>query len=173
MSREVDNNEDTLDSRDVIARIRELESERESLADDLTTAEENLQAAQDALAEFDDTEDEDTTALTDAIDEAQADVDKARAALAEWDEDSDQGGALKALQAFEAEAEGYGDWRHGAQLIRDSYFEQYARDTAEELYNVRDASWPYTCIDWEKAAEELKQDYTSAEFDGVTYWMRS
>ena len=33
--------------------------------------------------------------------------------------------------------------------------------------------WPYSCIDWEQAAEELQQDYMSVEFDGVTYWMRA
>jgi len=76
------------------------------------------------------------------------------------------------LQALEAEAEGYSDWRHGAQLIADSYFEKYAQELAEELGQVSD-SWPFSCIDWEKAADELKQDYTSVDFDGVTYWVRS
>lgn len=32
--------------------------------------------------------------------------------------------------------------------------------------------WPLRHIDWDAAAEELKQDYTSVEFDGVTYWIR-
>ena len=35
------------------------------------------------------------------------------------------------------------------------------------------SNWPFNCIDWEKAAEELQQDYMSIDFDGVTYWMRS
>lgn len=33
--------------------------------------------------------------------------------------------------------------------------------------------WPYTCIDWEHAAKELRYDYSAADFDGVTYWIRS
>lgn len=163
MSRDVDNNEDILDSRDVIARIRELEDERESLSSDVDEANERLTDA--------DNSEEYGSEESDAVQEAQDALDKARDALEEWD--GDYAKELENLKALEAEAEGYGDWSHGAQLIRDSYFEQYARDTAEELYNVRDASWPYTCIDWEKAADELKQDYTSVTFDGVDYWMRS
>ena len=31
------------------------------------------------------------------------------------------------------------------------------------------AKWPYTCVDWERAADELRQDYSSTEFDGKTY----
>src|SRR5215216_506825 len=54
-------------------------------------------------------------------------------------------------------------------LILESYFERYAQDLAEELYEVAD-HWPFTCIDWSQAAEELKTDYTTYEIDGYTYW---
>ena len=37
----------------------------------------------------------------------------------------------------------------------------------------RDVAWPYTCIDWERAARELQYDYTGADFDGVTYYYRA
>ena len=39
--------------------------------------------------------------------------------------------------------------------------ENFAEDTAEQLgYINNNASWPYTCIDWERAASELMYDYT-------------
>lgn len=78
------------------------------------------------------------------------------------------------LQALCDEAEGYSsDWKYGATLIRDSHFEDYARELAEDTGAVsRDAQWPLQHIDWEAAADELKQDYTSVEFDGTTYWVR-
>lgn len=78
------------------------------------------------------------------------------------------------LQALCDEAEDYaGDWKDGATLIRDSYFEDYAREFAEEIGAIdREAAWPACHIDWEAAADSLKQDYTSVEFDGVTYWVR-
>lgn len=64
-------------------------------------------------------------------------------------------------------------WTYGVTLIRDSYFEDYAQQMAEDIGAInRDATWPLNHIDWEAAAEALKGDYTSAEFDGVTYWAR-
>jgi hypothetical protein len=83
---------------------------------------------------------------------------------------------LRALEELQSEAEGYAsDWRHSAQLIRDSYFEDYARGLAEDLHGdaLRRTEWPFSCIDWEAAASELQQDYTAVDFDGVTYWVRS
>lgn len=36
-----------------------------------------------------------------------------------------------------------------------------------------DASWPNNCIDWGRAAEELKVDYFEVDYDGVTYLIRA
>jgi hypothetical protein len=78
-----------------------------------------------------------------------------------------------ALRALVDEGEGFEDWRHGATLIRDSYFEDYARELADDLgMTPNDVSWPLTCIDWEQATRELQMDYTSIDFDGTTYWTR-
>jgi hypothetical protein len=72
------------------------------------------------------------------------------------------------------EAEGYsGEWDEGATLIADSYFEDYAREFADDIGAVKDdAGWPGSHIDWTAAAAELKQDYTAVEIDGRTYWIR-
>lgn len=65
-----------------------------------------------------------------------------------------------------------GDW-YPVTLIRDSYFKEYAQELAEEIGAIQaNAQWPCRCIDWDKAAWELRMDYTSAEYDGVTYWYR-
>lgn len=65
------------------------------------------------------------------------------------------------------------DWDYGLALIRDSYFEEYAQETAVDLGQVDlDLSWPYTCIDWSVAAEQLQAEYSEVDFDGVTYWVR-
>jgi hypothetical protein len=81
---------------------------------------------------------------------------------------------LTILETLEDEASGYAaDWRHGETLIRDSYFEDYARELAEDIGSIqRDATWPNNHIDWPAAADELKGDYTSVTFDGVDYWIR-
>lgn len=94
----------------------------------------------------------------------------------EGDEDFDDYDAttLAGLEAFAAEASDYcADWEFGEVLVRDSYFTDYAQQLAEDLGLIDDnARWPATCIDWEQAAQELRTDYTSAEFNGTTYWFR-
>lgn len=65
-----------------------------------------------------------------------------------------------------------GDW-YPITLVRDSYFTDYAQRFAEDIGAVKnDAAWPHSCIDWERAANEFQQDYTSVEFAGTTYWYR-
>lgn len=86
---------------------------------------------------------------------------------------------LKTLEAFMAQMcdqggdeEWRGDW-YPVTCIRDSYFKDYAQELAEDLGTINsDVHWPYTCIDWDRAARELRMDYTAVEFDGVTYWVR-
>lgn len=59
-------------------------------------------------------------------------------------------------------------------LIDKDYFVTYAEELADDIGAVdRDASWPLTHIDWDAAADDLKQDYSEAEFDGHTYYTRS
>ena len=98
----------------------------------------------------------------------------ARIAYLEDSEDTSEREERAALVKLAEEAEGYAaDWQHGETLIRDSYFEDYARELADDLGLIRDGQgWPYTCIDWEQAARELQMDYTAVDFDGVTYWVR-
>jgi hypothetical protein len=65
-----------------------------------------------------------------------------------------------------------GEW-YPVGLIRDSYFEDHARELAEDCGMIQDdAKWPCNCIDWEEAARQLKQDYSSVDFAGTEYWYR-
>jgi len=65
-----------------------------------------------------------------------------------------------------------GDW-YPLLLVRDSHFRDFAQQEAEDLGLIKsDSSWPDNCIDWEQAAQELQVDYTTCEFEGVTYWYR-
>lgn len=66
------------------------------------------------------------------------------------------------------------EWDSGATLIRDSYFEEYARQYAEDIFSseLRDSQWPFNHIAWDDAADELRIDYTSVDFAGETYWYR-
>ncbi len=88
--------------------------------------------------------------------------------------DDDEREELGALQKLAEEGKGYApDWQYGATLIRDTYFKEYAQDLAEDIGAInREMSWPHDCIDWDMAADALKMDYTSVDFDGVDYWIR-
>lgn len=82
---------------------------------------------------------------------------------------------LNALRALEAAASHCGDWPYGAALVRESYFEEYAQEFADDIgaIDLRNAPWPLQHIDWEAAASALKMDYAAVDYDGVTYWIRS
>ena len=134
----VHNGANLIDSRDVIARIAELESD--------------LHIEQEA-------------------EDPNADFEKWLTRVAKYD-DADVA-ELLVLRALQEQAEGYSDFRDGETLIRDGYFEQYAQELAEDIGAInRDATWPNNHIDWEAAADALKADYTSVDYDGVEYWIR-
>lgn len=98
--------------------------------------------------------------------------DEQRAIFQTWEDE--YGAELDSLRALAEEASGSPDWEYGETLIRESYFEDYARELADDIGAVdRDAKWPNTFIDWEAAANALKQDYTSVSFAGEDYWIRS
>lgn len=105
---------------------------------------------------------------------AAAGIDPANVAEDADENVKDAADELKALKALEDEASSYAsDWRYGAVLVRDSYFEDHARDEAESIGAIdKDAGWPLQHIDWPAAAESLKQDYTEVDFDGVAYYVR-
>jgi len=75
------------------------------------------------------------------------------------------------LLAFREEAEQYtSEWKYGAGIINESYFEDYAKQLAEDIGVVeRNEPWPLNCIDWAEAANQLKRDYNEFDFDGNTY----
>ena len=88
--------------------------------------------------------------------------------------DGDEADELEALREFASAADNCSDWIDGAIFVRETYFETYAQELAEDIGLTKsDIQWPYTCIDWERAASELRQDYTPYEFEGTTYWVRS
>jgi len=145
---------DVFDSRDVIARIDDLEGS-------VTTYDPNpdtgiCDSCDDALIAH----------ITDEID-----------INILWcgTSDDDEREELKTLREFAEEASGYAsDWLYGESFIADDYFEEYAEQLASDItdYDPRKASWPFTHIDWKAAADNLKQDYTSVELLGKEFWTR-
>jgi hypothetical protein len=79
---------------------------------------------------------------------------------------------LDALNGAGGDEQWRGDW-YPVTLIRDDYFRTYAQELAEDCGMIdANAAWPARCIDWDQAARELRMDYTSVTYAGVTYWTR-
>jgi hypothetical protein len=148
MSKKITNFMDLIYLRDVIARFEELDTKRKYLID--------------------------------ALDKAQGVVDiaTARSEFGMWI-NGDEGQEFNALRQLLVDCEGNGgdeQWRgdwYPIELIRCTYFKEYAQELAEECGMIqRDLKWPYTCIDWDSAARELLMDYTTISFNGVNYHCR-
>ena len=62
----------------------------------------------------------------------------------------------------------------GVQGFAEHYAEEYAEEFAADVTNSwgRTEAWPFNHIDWEKAAEDLKEDYQEVEILGHTFYLR-
>lgn len=141
-----------LDTRDLYKRQCELQEELEGLENKI----EELR--------------EDITDETPHDAEVWLDIAKAKNELADWKEEYQE--ELDELNALENEIGR--EWMHGETLIPEDAFKDYAMDLADDLHGsaVRDAAWPFSCIDWDQAADYLCMDYSSCEYQGVTYLFR-
>lgn len=142
-----------IDTRDLHERLDELEGFEEVFLE-----------AKEALANYElDEEDPDSieehSDLQDAVDNAETDFGE------------DERKELAELRSLKAEVP---EWDYGTTLIREDYFRQYAEDFADDTGAIdRRATWPLNHIDWEAAAEELKHDFSSTEFQGCTYYYQA
>ena len=101
------------------------------------------------------------------IEEAAKDEDTPGEPLTE-----DQAEMLEALREVR-EACGR-EWVHGVTYIRDSYWTDYAQELAEDIGAIPKAlAWPACHIDWEAAADALRQDYSTTEIGGVDFHYRA
>jgi hypothetical protein len=133
---DINNMQDILDVRDIIARVEELREGREEYNEKMSDG-------------------------------------------AAWDKVEDgEPEELKTLESLLSELAGYGgdeQWEgvwYPVTLIRDSYFTDYAQELCEDIGDIPRELPHYIEIDWEATARNIRTDYSSVEFDGVTYWYR-
>lgn len=74
---------------------------------------------------------------------------------------------LSEMQGYGGNHQWDGNW-YPDYLIADRHFKDYAKELAYDIYGeeLRNARWPMSCVDWDKAASELQMDYTSITIDG-------
>lgn len=172
----VDNTEDFIDTRDLIARIDEIQDEQDSLVEEYTDAKEEAENA----AEEEGRDWEPTERLCDAInalsrfwDITPEEVDDSVQALDNPADDFNGDEELTSLKKFAEQIEGYADdYYHGETLIRESYFTEYTEELVKDCYGLPSDLPSWIVIDWDATAENIKVDYNEADFDGVTYYFR-
>jgi antirestriction protein len=155
MGNTISNTDDIIDLRNVMARVEELETA--------------LQEAMDANEEGHnlDTLDEYIAAVRQDFSAAHA-----HRMIGEAKELEQMQALLEECKGNGGDEQWRGDW-YPVTLVRDSYFQEYAQELAEDIGAINaDATWPNNGIDWEHAARELRMDYTGVEFDGQTYYCR-
>lgn len=146
MLNEIDNTADIIDVRDIIARVEELEAELTDAHEGQASNNGEFEAWLKAMA------DNDAGTLQDAA----LDLILFRDLLTE-------------LAGNGGDEDWRGDW-YPVTLIRDSYFEEAMDELLEDIGDLpRDLpGYLKITVDY----EALQMDYTSVEFDGVTYWYR-
>jgi hypothetical protein len=157
----IDNCTDILDSRDIIERIAELESERDSFTATCVACDgAGERAAGHDGAPYDECAQCAGLGMVDAP--------------AQWaSENPDEAAELAALMALQDEAQGYAeDWRHGVTLVRDSYFPDYVQSLLVDCDVVPPNLPWYVVVDWDATADNMRRDYTEVDFGGVTYLVR-
>ena len=146
--------------------ISELNDELQGLLDEqkaIAELREKISNLKDELAAHKDDEDA-ATDIEDEITNAEDDLERL---LMDFGE--------KALTELTDLRDEIGESRKGLisddkQLVSEYDFEEYAQELADDICSIpRKAEWPLTCIDWERAARELKMDYSNVDFRGTTY----
>lgn len=176
---EISNSDKVIDSRDVIARIDYLKGELADLTQEVENARAALEESQEARerlpCEGDGQAPNSASSadyeLAEKADECAAELTAAQTALKDW-HDSSEGEELLALLELADEGETCGDWHHGATLIHEDYFTDYCVQLVQDIGDLPHNIPGYLVIDWEATADNLRQDYTSIDFGGVTYFVR-
>ena len=112
--------------------------------------------------------------LVDAVQSAgeAEDFESSKVSLELWDDD--HGDELKTLKSLAEEGENLTrEWRDGATLIRESYWVEYVEDLCKDIGDMPREIPHYIVIDWESTADNIAVDYSTLDFDGVTYYIRS
>jgi DNA repair exonuclease SbcCD ATPase subunit len=170
----ISNSDDVIDSRDVISRLEELQDEREELKNKLDEWDEEHDWDEEQELEEKEQEDWGVGALEkdEAKEKLRDERQKLIDDLQEWDDDN--GEELESLKDLNGEGENASsDWRHGETLIRESYFTDYCEELCKDVGDLPREIPHYIVIDWEATANNIKADYTSIDFDGETYYVRS
>jgi len=164
--------DDIIDSRDVISRLDEFQDEYDDLVFYVEAACEDLRDFEDNKPDLHD--EADCKFYYNKCSELEEVVTDAEDDKTEFDQD-----ALNNLRAFCSVGEGYSEWSSGVSLIHEDHFVEYTKQLIDDVYEMPveldQGGWPWDhiSIDYKAAAEALKQDYGTIEFEEETYYLQA
>jgi hypothetical protein len=166
MKNSFDWGDDIIDSRDIISRHEELTDELDGLKEAITDVKKDLEAAK--------VEDDE-----DLVEELEDDLESAETDLSTFLDDYFTETEMKILAEVIEEGESSPDWSHGEGLIHERYFTEYTEQLVDDCWEMpkefKSGDWPWNhmTMDWEAAAEQLKDDYREFTVAGETYYIRA
>lgn len=146
MRREVSSRDDVIAPSDLQKAVDTLQEERDALQTAVDDAEKQLSFAK--LSE-------------EETEEAEEAVRDAKESLQEWE--ANEGEQQKEMKGIVKEV---GE----EQMINDSYFVEYCEELVKDIGDMPKKIPGYIVIDWDATADNLKTDYNSVDFEGVTFW---
>lgn len=130
----IDNTEDIIDSRDVIARVEELEDTFNELLEQVNAQGWVVAKMPHGWHLLHD--DDDPCAAPRHVCDHEPEAIAFAAQQCGIAVDIDEVAELYTLRALVEQCESYGDWEHGETLIRESYFTEYIEDLIDECYSL-------------------------------------
>lgn len=176
MARTISNHDDVVDSRDIIKRMEELQDEKNSEIENLQEAIDSLkeeieEAKKDVEIAFQEEDEEAMLKRQEELDNLEESLEEAVSEIDEYEFDGED--ELAELISVNEEGEGYaGDWRHGETLINERYWKAYVQELLEDLGGLPKDLPSYIAIDWDETADNIAEDYTTIDWDGVDFYVR-
>jgi len=146
---DLDLNAEILDTRDIIEKFEELETEFLSIY--------NEQASDDDFAS--DSEDDDFIVWLAGLHTDEAVEFKTLRDI------------LDDLKGCGGDEQWRGDW-YPITLIREDYFTDYCMELVQDIGDLPRDIPSYLEIDWQKTANNIRMDYSETDIDGNTYYFR-
>lgn len=160
----ITSSDDTISKDALSAYVEELEGQLEALEYDVEMAQEALDEAKTYEGDLESELEAALDSPNQDVEEAQEVLESALKELSDWREEfsaplKDMGALLDELNNYDTDY-----------LINESYWHEYARGQVEEALEGKDLAWPFNCIDYDEAIEELESNYSTYEFEGVTFY---
>lgn len=100
--------------------------------------------------------------------------DDAKEAFAAFEEEYEEEIThYKEVLDFCEELYGYGDFEYGTTIIPESKFTEYCEELVKDCGYIGSDLPSWIEIDWEATADNMRVDYTEADFEGDIYLMRA